>query len=485
MFLVILCLLGQGALSYEHHIHSTSDLIAFSNEVNSGTSYNGTTVFLDADIDFFNLSERFEPIGNSESNYFQGTFDGQGHMISNLAMNSSSQHVGLFGYSKGATIRNVMLDSSCSFMGSYCGSGRSYVGIISYCEGCIIENVLNMGSVSFTGSTSRLAIGGIVGQLEATGTVRSCANYGSVTHSGEANNYANIGGIIGWAGGSSTKKIHNCLNYGTITHSGTTNNLYLGGILGCAYDTNYLENCVSGGKISVTKSVSGSSYIGSVVGEIHSGTTTVKHCYWTSDVGYNDVYGYKDSSVIVSIDTETSQVTLNTETINNLNNYAVSNSWNKWLLNTNNKPVTFRVNNGKGLFISSQLILLPSLAESENHTFSGWFEDDQCSTTFTDTSITNSKTLYGGWRYTVTFNGNGGTVDSQSTKSVVYGQKYGTLPTPTREGYAFDGWYTKTAGGTQITAESKVTLKVITPSIHTGLSHTSTLLKTSFNFQKM
>ncbi len=41
--------------------------------------------------------------------------------------------------------------------------------------------------------------------------------------------------------------------------------------------------------------------------------------------------------------------------------------------------------------------------------------------------------------YTVTFDPNGGSV-STSSKSVIYNQPYGTLPTPTREGYTFDGW---------------------------------------------
>ena len=80
MFFVLCCCvaaLSQGALSYEHHINTASGLIEFSKDVNNGISYNGTTVFLDADIDFSGgLSEQqFEPIGNI-SNTFQGTFDG-------------------------------------------------------------------------------------------------------------------------------------------------------------------------------------------------------------------------------------------------------------------------------------------------------------------------------------------------------------------------------------------------------------------------
>ena len=78
-------------------------------------SYSGTTVFLDADIDFSGgLSEQFQPIGKDQGNSFQGTFDGQGHVISELDIKSSSRFVGLFGYSDRAAVRNVVLGSSCS-----------------------------------------------------------------------------------------------------------------------------------------------------------------------------------------------------------------------------------------------------------------------------------------------------------------------------------------------------------------------------------
>ena len=44
-------------------INTAEDFIDFSKIVNSGTNYNGTTVFLDADIDFFSgFSEQFEPL---------------------------------------------------------------------------------------------------------------------------------------------------------------------------------------------------------------------------------------------------------------------------------------------------------------------------------------------------------------------------------------------------------------------------------------
>ena len=79
-FLVLGLVACGSALCAELKINSASDLIDFSNNVNNGTNYFGTTVFLDADIDFSGgLSEQFEPIGTSESIFFQGTFEGQGY----------------------------------------------------------------------------------------------------------------------------------------------------------------------------------------------------------------------------------------------------------------------------------------------------------------------------------------------------------------------------------------------------------------------
>lgn len=57
--------------------------------------------------------------------------------------------------------------------------------------------------------------------------------------------------------------------------------------------------------------------------------------------------------------------------------------------------------------------------------------------------------------YSVVFDGNGGAInDSESVKTIVFGQKYGTLPTPTRDYYTFEGWYTEASGGTKVTEDS-------------------------------
>ena len=59
-------------------------------------------------------------------------------------------------------------------------------------------------------------------------------------------------------------------------------------------------------------------------------------------------------------------------------------------------------------------------------------------------------------QFTVYFNANGGSV-SPTYKSVIQGQAYGTLPTPTRTGYTFAGWYTAATGGTLVTSSTTVT----------------------------
>lgn len=59
--------------------------------------------------------------------------------------------------------------------------------------------------------------------------------------------------------------------------------------------------------------------------------------------------------------------------------------------------------------------------------------------------------------HTINFNANGGSV-STNYKQVKAGETYGDLPTPTRSGYIFDGWYTAASGGTKVTSTTTVNL---------------------------
>ncbi len=64
-------------------------------------------------------------------------------------------------------------------------------------------------------------------------------------------------------------------------------------------------------------------------------------------------------------------------------------------------------------------------------------------------------------QYTVTFDANGGTVDTK-TMTVTYGDTYGTLPTPTRPGYKFWGWTYSPTGKTDGEGALKKTDRVWT-----------------------
>lgn len=152
--LVVSAIALGSALGQEHKIHNARELIEFSNSVNSGTSYSGTTVYLDTDIDFNDEPPtNFTPIGKTSGNNFRGTFDGQGHVISNLKIVSTIQYTGLFGHAYGLTIRNFVLDKMCSVTSLY-ESGISHVGgVLGYCTSsqgtCTVGSVINMGATMF------------------------------------------------------------------------------------------------------------------------------------------------------------------------------------------------------------------------------------------------------------------------------------------------------------------------------------------------
>lgn len=70
-------------------------------------------------------------------------------------------------------------------------------------------------------------------------------------------------------------------------------------------------------------------------------------------------------------------------------------------------------------------------------------------------SITGKATLA---HYIATFNANGGTLSGSSSKTVTSTKTYGTLPTATRTGYTFAGWYDAKTGGNKITSISAVNI---------------------------
>ena len=95
------------------------------------------------------------------------------------------------------------------------------------------------------------------------------------------------------------------------------------------------------------------------------------------------------------------------------------------------------------------------------YSFTGWYYDAACTQPASYTIMPDLGdngavvTVYAGWTervYDITLDpGENGTVSSTSY-TVTFGSAYGTLPTPTKDGHTFVGWFTQPEGGEQITA---------------------------------
>lgn len=113
----------------EFTLTTAEQLAGFAKLVDGGNNFAGKTVKLDKDIDLASLP--FNPIGHSANGQsFNGTFDGQGHTISNMYEQSNldsnnggwkyeGEYYGLFAYTNGATIKNVTIADA------YISSGRN------------------------------------------------------------------------------------------------------------------------------------------------------------------------------------------------------------------------------------------------------------------------------------------------------------------------------------------------------------------------
>lgn len=100
---------------------------------------------------------------------------------------------------------------------------------------------------------------------------------------------------------------------------------------------------------------------------------------------------------------------------------------------------------------------LPTDLKRDGYTFGGWYNGDNEVGSYTGVGGENI-TLTAKWTanaITVTFNANGGEVETTS-KNVAVGGTYGDLPTPTRIGYTFAGWYTAAENGTEVKADTVV-----------------------------
>ena len=103
------------------YIDSAEAMVEFARRVNVlNNSFKGMTVQLTADIDLAGID--WEPIGQTGKTEFKGVFDGNGHTIKNLSVDSTDEldghySSGLFGWieshgSEGVTVKNLTIDGA-------------------------------------------------------------------------------------------------------------------------------------------------------------------------------------------------------------------------------------------------------------------------------------------------------------------------------------------------------------------------------------
>lgn len=123
-----------------------------------------------------------------------------------------------------------------------------------------------------------------------------------------------------------------------------------------------------------------------------------------------------------------------------VNHYRYDNASGKWLcFDTTTELVK------EGLTFTPQYVTPPA-----------GFRNDHIDGAYVVSSAQTVNAYYSPYTYTLTFHPNGGSV-SPASKTLYYGDYYGQLPTPSRPGYRFLGWYTAASDGTLINSSTKYT----------------------------
>ena len=218
----VCCLLGSGRVAAKvvtieqdsegnYIIDSQAKLNQLAIDVNNGNDYSEQTIILTNDIELSTVEypqANHTPIGlygiEEYRKPFRGTFDGQGHKITNLQVNAV-YYAGLFGYiGAGGVVKDLTVSS--------------------------LEVRVDKEDRDYTACY----VGAIAGYND--GTIVGCANRGVAVYGNV--NYAYVGGIVGENAGS----IQNCYNLGRV-YTTSNNSNYLGGIAGENASSGTIRNC--------------------------------------------------------------------------------------------------------------------------------------------------------------------------------------------------------------------------------------------------
>lgn len=266
---------GDGTSGNPWQIATVEDLSEIRNYLGPGHADKHFILMADIDLDVapYNANEGWLPIGDnstsSDDTRFFGTFDGDGHSISNLFIDRPDGHdVGLFGYiGTGSAISDLQLN------GVFVRGGSSTVGSLAGHN--FRASISNVGASNVDVAGSGL-VGGLIGFNAWQSTLSDSYATGIVVASGNSP----VGGLAGENEGT----ISRCFAEVDVDVDGL-NPQYAGGLVGLAYG-DIIDAYASG-------DVRGKTYVGGLVGDLGTfGAANIVRSYATGNVvGEGDEVG--------------------------------------------------------------------------------------------------------------------------------------------------------------------------------------------------
>ncbi|HPA53539.1 MAG TPA: GLUG motif-containing protein [Bacillota bacterium] len=278
-------------------ILSASNLAWVAEQVNSGSkTFSGKSVVLARDIDL--SGAYWTPIGTDSTNSFQGTFDGNDHVISGLMIglennpDDTLEELGLFGYASGAAFQNVRIEDAAIY------AENSKFGIsFAACLVAYADNDTSVTDCSTSGVISvgnRFCTGLLIGILtNSNSEITNCYTSGIIS----AGEQSGVGGFAGLIGESTNVVITNCYAEGSAEGGDST---YVGGFIS-SLQTSSVINCSS----TVDVTVGSNSYSGGLIAYCEDNDIINSYASGIATGGSNsDVGGF------IGIDTAPSSVSL-------------------------------------------------------------------------------------------------------------------------------------------------------------------------------
>lgn len=209
------------------------------------------------------------PIGETSgtgTNAFAGTFDGQGHTISDLSITtlpSGAVRTGLFGTTYGGVVKDFTIKGSITLSTGNSGTNSGIGGAIGATKNrTAVRGVTSYVNISNTSANALVHVGGVVGELYSS-TAKQCLYFGSINLQNASDS---IGGVVGYINNS---EIGYCANLGTVKTA--TAGAYVGGVLGYLNNpSGKIHNCYNYGSVKN----GGGDHCGAIIGWLRGGTAS-------------------------------------------------------------------------------------------------------------------------------------------------------------------------------------------------------------------